>query len=178
VLHVDPDRHLLVLIDIPGQPLREALLARDVAVCARAGSALGAWHAAWEGAGPRALAPHTVGREHEILRERAEAASRAVADEVENALPRLAGEWECTTVVHRDLYEEQVLLAHVELLQLRRKRDLADGARALLEGYAESGPGLSSALLGRCRSLTLLRLACLNDDIRLVEAALAEGVLA
>jgi aminoglycoside phosphotransferase (APT) family kinase protein len=106
-------------------------------------------------------------------------------------------------VVHRDLYEEQVLvgervglididdaalgppeldvgnlLAHVELLERRRGRDLAREMQAFLDGYAERGPALDEALLDRCRRLTLLRLACLNDDVRLAEAALAEDVLA
>jgi Ser/Thr protein kinase RdoA (MazF antagonist) len=201
VLHVDPGLRLLVLADLPGRPLREALLEGDVATCARAGGALGSWHAAWHGAAPGALRPHTAEREAALLRARLEATSRPVARAVDDVLPELECEWTCTTVVHRDLYEEQILvgerialidlddaalgspeldvgnlLAHLELLELRRRRDLREQKGALLAGYEAAGPQLSSALLDRCRRLTLLRLACLNDDVRLAEAALTEGV--
>jgi Ser/Thr protein kinase RdoA (MazF antagonist) len=203
VLHVDPDLHAVVLSDVPGRPLREALLEGDLATCGRAGVALGTWHAAWDGAAPPVLRPHTADREIEILRSFAAAASPQVARAVHNALLRLTGEWECTTVVHRDLYEEQVLMdervglidlddaavgppeldvgnliAHVELLELKRRRDLTPEKRMLVDAYAESGLALDGALLERCRRLTLLRLACLNDDGRLVEKALGEDVLA
>jgi Ser/Thr protein kinase RdoA (MazF antagonist) len=203
VLHVDPGLRLVVLTDLPGRPLREALLEGDLATCARVGSALGSWHAAWDRNAPGALRPHTAERESTLLRARAEATSPPVARAVGDVLPELEGEWTCTTVVHRDLYEEQVLvdervalidlddaalgppeldvgnlLAHVELFELRRGRDLAPEKRALLEAYAETGPLLEGALLDRCRRLSLLRLACLNDDVRLAEAALADGVLA
>jgi aminoglycoside phosphotransferase (APT) family kinase protein len=202
VLHVDPDRHVIVLSDVPGRPLREALLDGAVRSCKRAGSALGTWHAAWEGVAPEGLRPHTVQRELEVLRERAANASAPVARVVEDALPHLAQEWESTTVVHRDLYEEQVLvgrrvglididdaalgppeldvgnlLAHIELLELRRGCALAGGKRALLDGYGETGPKLDQALLDRCRSLTLLRLACLNNG-GVVASSLAAGALA
>jgi Ser/Thr protein kinase RdoA (MazF antagonist) len=197
VLDVDPKLHLVVLSDIPGRPLREALLAGDLAACSRVGAALGGWHASWEGAAPAPLTGHTIDREVEILCAHAEAASPPVGRSVEDALPQLLGPWECTTVVHRDLYEEQVLtgervglidmddsalgppeldvgnlLAHVELLEQRCERDVAPAKRALLEGYAETGPALDEALLARCRRLSLLRLACLNDDSTLVERAL------
>jgi aminoglycoside phosphotransferase (APT) family kinase protein len=203
VLDVDPDLQLVVLSDVPGRPLREALLEGDLSTCARAGVALGRWHAAWRAVPPGALQAHTAEREVEILRARAGAASPPVAEAFANALPHLTGPWTCTTVVHRDLYEEQVLVdervglidlddaavgppeldvgnlvAHVELLELRRSRDLAPEKRALLNAYAEAAPALDAALLDRCRRLTLLRLACLNDDVRLAEAALANGVLA
>jgi Ser/Thr protein kinase RdoA (MazF antagonist) len=201
VLHVDPGLRLVVLTDLPGRPLREALLEGDLATCARVGSALGSWHAAWDRNAPGALRPHTAERERTLLQGRADAASPPVARAVADVLPELEGEWKCTTVVHRDLYEEQVLvgerialidlddaalgppeldvgnlLAHIELLELRRQRDLRDGKRALLAGYEDDGPALDGALLDRCRRLTLLRLACLNDDVRLGEAARTEGV--
>lgn len=203
VLYVDPERHLVVLSDVPGQPLRDALLEGDLATCARVGAALGGWHWAWDGTAPIQLQQHTVDLELEILRSRAGAASPPVARAVAEVIPRISGEWRCSTVVHRDLYEEQVLagervglidvddaalgppeldignlLAHVELLERRRGRDLAGEMHALLDGYAEAGPMLDEALLDRCRRLTLLRLACLNDDVRLAEAALPEDVLA
>jgi Ser/Thr protein kinase RdoA (MazF antagonist) len=203
VLDVDPDLQLVVLSDVPGRPLREALLDGDLAACARAGVALGLWHAAWRDAPPGALQAHTAEREVAILRTRTGAASPPVAETLENAIRHLSGQWACTTVVHRDLYEEQVLVgeriglidlddaavgppeldlgnlvAHVELLELRRSRDLAPEKRVLLDAYTEAGPALDVELLDRCRRLTLLRLACLNDDPRLAEAALPNGVLA
>jgi aminoglycoside phosphotransferase (APT) family kinase protein len=203
VLHVDADPHLLVLSEVLGRPLRDALLEGDLATCLRVGAALGAWHAAWDGVAHLPLRPHTSDRELEILRSRAETASPPVAREVDDALPRFEGEWRCSTVVHRDLYEEQVLageriglidvddaalgppeldvgnlLAHVEQLEQRRERELGREKRALLDGYAERGAALDEVLLDRCRRLTLLRLACLNDDARLAEAALADRVLA
>jgi aminoglycoside phosphotransferase (APT) family kinase protein len=70
------------------------------------------------------------------------------------------------------------LLAHVELFEHRRGRELAREMQVLLHGYGETGPALDEALLDRCRRLTLLRLACLNDDSVLVERALAEDVFA
>lgn len=203
VLHVDPELHLVVLSEVAGPPLREALLDNDLASCSRVGAALGAWHAAWHGVTPAPLRQHTNERELEILRSRAEAASPPVAHAVADLLPRLAGEWTCSTVVHRDLYEEQVLagervglidvddaalgppeldlgnlLAHVELLEHRRGRELAREMQVLLDGYTETGPALDEELLDRCRRLTLLRLACLNDDSALVERALAEDAVA
>jgi Ser/Thr protein kinase RdoA (MazF antagonist) len=203
VIHVDPERHLVILSDVPGRPLREAMLEGDLSTCARSGSALGTWHAAWHGTTPGVLRPHTAEREMAMLRARVDGATVPVARAVDEALPGLTRPWECTTVVHRDLYEDQVLVderiglidlddaalgppeldlgnlvAHVELLELRRGRDLAPGKRALLDGYAETGPAIDGGLLDRCRRLTLLRLACLNSDVRLVETALADGVVA
>lgn len=201
VLHVDPALHLLVLSEVSGYPLRDALLEGDLATCSRVGVALGKWHGAWEGIAPIPMRRHTVDRELETLRERAETASAPVGRAVAEALPRFADVWRCSTVVHKDLYEEQVLvgdriglidvddaalgppeldignlLAHVELLERRRDRELAREKLALLEGYAEAGPIVDEALLERCRRLTLLRLACLNDDRGLVEAAVADRV--
>jgi aminoglycoside phosphotransferase (APT) family kinase protein len=198
VLHLDEERHLLVLSEVQGAPLRAALLAGDRATCARAGEALGRWHAAWAGVQPAALRPHTAEREHRILGERADAATPPVARAVSAAARRLTGDWRCSTVVHRDLYEEQVLtgeriglidlddaalgppeldlgnlLAHVALLALRARRDLSGECDALTSGYAATGPTIHAALLDRCRRLTLLRLACLNDDLALVQRARA-----
>jgi Ser/Thr protein kinase RdoA (MazF antagonist) len=203
VLHVDARLHLLVLSDVRGLPLRDALLEGDLATCMRVGAALGKWHTSWEGIAPIPLQRHTVDRELEILRDRAEAASPPVARTVAEAILRRAGVWKCSTVVHRDLYEEQVLagdrvglidlddaalgppeldignlLAHVGLLERRRGRNLAREMQALLDGYGETGPALDEALLEDCRRLTLLRLACLNNDVRIAEVALAEDVLA
>jgi glycosyltransferase involved in cell wall biosynthesis len=194
VLHVDAARRFVVLSDVPGEPLRVALLAGDGVACARAGAALGRWHAAWAGRQSFALRPHTAERERRILLERAAAASPEVARAVHSEVGRLTGDWRCSTVVHRDLYEEQVLtsdrvglidlddaalgppeldlgnlLGHVDLLALRNGRDLTAECDALAAGYADAGPPIDRALLDRCRRLTLLRLACLNDDLALVE---------
>jgi aminoglycoside phosphotransferase (APT) family kinase protein len=93
--------------------------------------------------------------------------------------------WACTTVVHRDLYEEQILLgdhvglidlddaalgppeldvgnllAHIELLEFRTGTSLAAAVDALLVGYGLDS--LDQALLDRCRWLALLRLACIH----------------
>jgi Ser/Thr protein kinase RdoA (MazF antagonist) len=203
VIHIDVGLQLVVLSDVPGEPLRQALLEGDLGTCARSGAALGTWHAAWHGSAPAVLRAHTAEREVAMLRGRAESASPPVARAVQDALSGPTEHWACTTVVHRDLYEEQVLvgeriglidlddaavgppeldlgnlLAHVELLELRRDRDLGPEKHSLLQAYAETGPELDRTLLDRCRRLTLLRLACLNDDVRLAELALADGVLA
>jgi Ser/Thr protein kinase RdoA (MazF antagonist) len=203
VLHLDPGLHLVVLSEVPGSPLREALLGDDLPTCSRVGVALGAWHVAWSGLAPVPLRPHTFDRELRILRVRAASASPAVARVVAAALPRLIGSWTCDTVVHRDLYEEQILvgeriglidlddaalgppeldlgnlIAHAELLATRQAHDLERGTRALIEGYAGTGPALDRELLDRCRRLTLLRLACLNDDLGLAEWALREDAFA
>jgi aminoglycoside phosphotransferase (APT) family kinase protein len=107
-------------------------------------------------------------------------------------------EWGASTVVHRDLYEEQVLvgeriglidlddaalgppeldvgnlLAHVDLLARRSGIDLDAPTAALLDGYGHSGPHLDTVLLARCRALTLLRLACIHEDASLVDGARA-----
>jgi Phosphotransferase enzyme family len=203
VLHVDPELHLVVLSEAPGRPLRDALLAGELAICSGVGAALGVWHFAWEGIAPEPLRPHTIDREVEILRARADAAPPPVTRAVTEALPRLAGEWACSTVVHRDLYEEHVvvgervglidvddaalgppeldvgnLLAHMELLEQRRGRELEREKRALMDGYSETGPMLDEQLLDRCRRLALLRLACLNEDATLAERPLTEDVVA
>ncbi|HEX7256160.1 MAG TPA: phosphotransferase [Gaiellaceae bacterium] len=203
VLHVDPSLHLVVLSEVVGDPLRVALLEGDHGTSARVGAAIGAWHAAWDGNTPAPLEPHTIGRELEILRSRADTASPAVAEVVGEALPHLGSEWRCTTVVHRDLYEEQVvagervglidlddaalgppeldvgnLLAHIELLERRRERELGRETQVLMKAYAQTGPGLDEPLLDRCRRLALLRLASLNDEVGLAAAALPDGMLA
>jgi aminoglycoside phosphotransferase (APT) family kinase protein len=99
------------------------------------------------------------------------------------------------TVVHRDLYEEQVLLgdrvglidlddaalgppeldvgnllAHLDLLGLRSGRTLDRAAEALLDGYSRRGR-LDARLLERCRTLSRLRLACIHDEARLLAGA-------
>ena len=44
------------------------------------------------------------------LLRRAERADSAIAERVRRAAPALAGAWPVATVVHRDLYEDQIIL--------------------------------------------------------------------
>ncbi len=195
LLLCDPERHLVVLSEVPGAPLSGALLAGDAPTCERAGSALGAWHRAWQGSAPEPLALHTQARELEILEARLEATDAAVAAPVRAALEATAPkEWGPVTVLHRDLYEEQImvsdriglidlddaalgppeldlgnLLGHVELLALRSGRDLREVTEAFLDGYRRSGPSLDRALLIRCRRLTLLRLTCIHGETAILD---------
>ena len=203
VLLSDPEHRLIVLTDMPGPPFREAVAAAELEECRRAGRAIGVWHAAWTGRAPFVLDPHTAQRELDILHQRADSASFGVADAVRQAAVGLAADWLCSTVVHRDLYEEQILmgehvslidlddvavgppeldvgnlLAHLELFSISHGLSTTRQAQALLAGYTAASPGLDPVLLGRCRSLSLLRLACLNDDPRLVDLALGDGVTA
>jgi Ser/Thr protein kinase RdoA (MazF antagonist) len=197
VLVSDPTQSLVVLSDLPGAPLREAILAEDLDSCRRVGAALGRGHRAWSGHTPAPLLPHTGEREREIVLARAaDSASPAVAEQAHSALTLLSFRWNCTTVVHRDLYEEQILLgesvamidlddaaagppeldlgnlwAHLEFLGLRAQRNLEIPLRELLLGYAEEGLALDPMLLDNFRRLTLVRLACLNDDPDLFELA-------
>jgi Ser/Thr protein kinase RdoA (MazF antagonist) len=196
VLLCDPARHLVVLSYIPGRPLGEAVLAGDGESCARAGLALGSWHRFWRGRAPRCLRQHTSEREIEILDARAEALSATEAERVRRLARRIRPAWACSTVIHRDLYEDQVmvgeriglidlddaavgppeldmgnLLAHLELLALRYGIGLADSARAVLEGYAASEAELDPDLLDRCRRLSLLRLVCIHREPRLLRPA-------
>ena len=197
VLLCDPELHLVVLSEVPGVPLREALLSGDGETCERAGSALGNWHRVWSGTSADPLVPHTAEREIEILTSWIDRAPNGIAALVRAKLPLVAdGAWAHTTVVHRDLYEEQImvaeriglidlddaalgppeldvgnLLAHVDLLAVRSGTDLTAPADALLDGYRRSGPPLDSALLARCRALTLLRLACIHEDLSLIDGA-------
>jgi Ser/Thr protein kinase RdoA (MazF antagonist) len=198
LLHVDPRLHVVVLSEVPGRPLRESLLAGDLDACGRVGAALGSWHSAWLGSAPVGLAPHSAGRELRILLERAGSARPGIAAAVRAAVPEALEGWECRTVVHRDLYEEQVLVgeriglididdaalgppeldvgnlvAHMEWLERTAGADLTAGAGAILDGYARTGPALDGQLLDRCRSLSLLRLACLHAEPSLVDAAMA-----
>jgi Ser/Thr protein kinase RdoA (MazF antagonist) len=199
----DATRSLVVLSDLPGVPLREAVLAHDRESCRRVGTALGRWHRAWIGKAPAPLRPHTGDREREIILRRASrAAPGGLAEQAESFLRGLSFRWACTTVVHRDLYEEQILLgesvamidlddaaagppeldlgnlwAHIELLGLRVRRDLEMPMRELLAGYAEEGPRLEPGLLDNFRRLTLVRLACLNDSPHLLELAQSHGAI-
>jgi Ser/Thr protein kinase RdoA (MazF antagonist) len=197
VLLADPALRMVVLSDVKGPPLREALLARDLAACRRAAAAIGIWHRAWRGARPRALGVHTTYRELAVLWRQCEAVPDRFGAAVWRAARALADPWPIHGVVHRDLYEEQVLVGdaiglidlddaalgppeldvanlvgHIELLALRREMDLDDAMGAILDGYASTGPLLDRPLLERCRKLTLLRLACIHREPALVTVAM------
>jgi len=201
VLLCDRPRRMVVLSYVPGKPLREAVLAGDVEACARAGSALGAWHRFWRGRAPRCLNPHTSERELEIIDERARALPTETAARVRVLARRLRPAWSCPTVVHRDLYEDQVvigervglidlddaalgppeldignLLAHLELRALRDGAGLDGIAEPLLVGYAASGAVLNPLLLDRCRRLSLLRLAGIHREPDLLTLAASPGL--
>jgi hypothetical protein len=194
VLLVEPTLRTVVLSELAGRPLRAALLCGDRHACRRAGVALGAWHRFWRWRAPAGFRPHTVERELAILEERAKDTSPPLACAVRSASSSLAEPWPASTVVHRDLYEEQVLigariglidlddaalgppeldlgnlLAHVDLLALRSDRDLAPMTDQLLAGYSSCGPSLDPGLLGRCRALARLRLACIHGERPLLE---------
>jgi Ser/Thr protein kinase RdoA (MazF antagonist) len=196
VLALDRSKRLLVLSDVEGRPLREAVLAGNQQVCARAGSVLASWHQAWAGARPAGLSEHTVERELATLADRAALAPREIGSRVARAVPELRGAWEPKTVVHRDLYEEQVLVgerlglidvddaalgppeldvgnlvAHLDLLELCSRRDLDRSRRAFLDGY-QSVLQLDPELLERCRTLTKLRLACIHAEPRVLGGGL------
>ncbi len=186
VLAVDAAARVLVLRDVAGVPLRDALLAGDALKCGRVGNALAGWHEAWRARSPAPLRPHPVERELEILERWAAHAPAAIGDTVRDQAPVVGVPWVCTTVVHRDLYEEQVLLdtrvglidlddvavgppeldlgnlwAHADLLALRRGRDDVDAlVRALLDAYGD----VDADLLRGCRALSRLRLACIHTE--------------
>jgi aminoglycoside phosphotransferase (APT) family kinase protein len=198
LLWVEPAKHIVVLSEVPGRPLREALLAGHGPDCRRAGEALGAWHRAWHSRAPAQLRRHGVERELEILDRRAELAPATVATAVRSAARDLSEPWPCPTVVHRDLYEEQVLLgervglidlddaalgppeldvgnllAHAQLLSLRSGLDLSTPCDHFLARYASAAGRLDRDLLDRCRRLTLLRLVCIHGEPALLEPAVA-----
>jgi len=195
VLAFDADLHLIVLSEVPGVPFGDAVLAGDVGACAQVGVTLAHWHLAWRGAAPVGFRAHTAGRELDILGAQADLAPAELGEAVRTVAPTLGGDWECSTVVHRDLYEEQVLLgaqvglidlddaalgppeldlgnllAHLELLGVRSGTNLALAGDALLHGYVGVAP-LDPALLDRMRRLSLLRLACIHREPLLVSMA-------
>jgi Ser/Thr protein kinase RdoA (MazF antagonist) len=195
VLEIDLEKRYVVLSDVPGVPLREAVLASDEPRCRRAGAAIAAWHRAWAGRRPAALHEHTIELELDLLLDQATRAEREIGSRVTAALPVLQVDWTPATVVHRDLYEEQVLLgervglidlddaawgppeldignllAHLDRLELSSGRRLARAEQALLDGYAAEG-WLDAGLLERCRTLAQLRLACIHNEPRLFDAA-------
>jgi Ser/Thr protein kinase RdoA (MazF antagonist) len=201
VLLCDPRRRFVALSYVPGTPLSEAVVAGgDGEACARAGRALAAWHGFWDGRAPRGLRPHTSERELEIVDARAGSLPAETAERVRQLARQLRPAWAHSTVVHRDLYEDQVLVgrriglidlddaalgppeldvgnlvAHLELRALRGGERLAGIAEPLLEGYAAEGAALDPPLLDRCRRLSLLRLAGIHREPRLLSLAAAPG---
>jgi hypothetical protein len=67
------------------------------------------------------------------------------------------------------------LLAHLDLRALREGNGSAEAATPLLEGYAASSAVLNPLLLDRCRRLSLLRLAGIHREPRLVTLAASRG---
>ena len=195
LLLLDAARHAVVIGELEGPTLARALNAGPAAGT-RVGAALARWHVSHRGTTAPVLREHTAARELRVLLERASGAPPDLRRRVEREAPGLAAPWEATTVVHRDLYEEQVLVgeqvgvldlddvargpaeldmgnlvAHL-LLRARRTGHQADVA-AVLHGYARHA-ALDAGLLARCTRLALLRLACLHR----VPALLAEEVSA
>jgi len=199
VLAFDADLHVIVLSEVPGAPFRDAVLAGDAGACARVGVALARWHLAWRRVAPPSFRAHTAGRELDVLRVQADIAPVELGEAVRAAASTMSGDWGCSTVVHRDLYEEQVLLgeqvglidlddaalgppeldlgnllAHLELLGVRSGMDLTVAAGALLQGYVGVAP-VDPVLLDRVRRLSLLRLACIHRKQLLVSMATARA---
>ena len=98
--------------------------------------------------------------------------------------------------MHRDLYEEQILLgerialidlddaalgppeldignllAHLDLFATRSGKPAYSTISALLAGYRARAGSLDGTLLDRCRRLSLLRLACIHREPKLLEMA-------
>lgn len=188
----DPVLHMVVLSEVPGEPLTAAILEGDVAACRSAGAAIGSWHRSWQGRAPSPLRPHGADRELATLRKCADAVSPRLADTVRRAAEDLGEPWTCSTVVHRDLTDTRILmgerigligldyaalgppeldvgnlLAHVDLLSLRSGRDLAETREEIVLGYEGFGDNLDEELLDRCRRLARLRLACIHAEPRL-----------
>jgi Ser/Thr protein kinase RdoA (MazF antagonist) len=188
---------MIVLSEIHGRPLRAAVLAGDGAACHRAGAVLGFWHWYWRDQAPETLAPHSLAQELEILRREAEQAPEPIAEAVAVGLKAVDddGQWPTPSVIHRDLYEEQIMVgdeiglidlddaaigppeldignlcAHFEFLGRRYGRNLDEMQRAFLNGYLSSGAPLELPLLLTCRSLSLLRLACIHRSVELATA--------
>jgi hypothetical protein len=195
VLHVGGDT--LVLSDVDGAPLRAAVLAGDASACRRAGTVIGFWHFFWRERAPDSLAPYSFARELELLRLLGERAPEPIADAVAFGVKEVERdqEWPAATVIHRNLDEERILLgedvglielddvaigppeldvgnfcAHLEFLARRYGRSLDAMQQAFLDGYLSSGAPLDLPLLLTCRSLRLLRLACIHESVPLATA--------
>ena len=197
VLAVGSDERFVVLSEVPGQTFGVSLLAGLRDAPPRVGRALGRWHRAWASAPPATLRSHSVERELETLEARLAGLAPDFADRIRRATP-VAVCWGPTTVVHRDLYEEQILvgervglidlddvalgpaeldlgnlLAHLELLELRSGRPMAQERDDLLQSYQAVGLPIDMGRLADCRRLALLRLAAIHRSEPLLELVTA-----
>jgi phosphotransferase family enzyme len=188
----DPLLHMVVVSEVPGEPLTGAVLEGDVPACRCAGAAIGSWHRSWKGRAPAPLRSHGADRELAMLHSCADAVSPRLADAVRRAADDLGEPWTCSTVVHRDMTDARILmgervgligldyaalgppeldvgnlLAHLDLLSLRLGSDLAGMREEIVLGYEGFGDNLDDELLDRCRRLARLRLACVHDEARL-----------
>jgi Ser/Thr protein kinase RdoA (MazF antagonist) len=187
VLLADPVNRLVVLSDVPGRPLSSAVIAGHLDTCVNVGAVLGRWHHAWSGRTPPGFRLHRIEDELTTLAERASGATAAVARAVAELADWARRPWPCPTVVHRDLYEEQIvigegvglidlddaaagppeldlgnLFAHLGLLARRHEIDDGPVVSAILAGYASSGAEVDEERLDQCRYLSDLRLAALH----------------
>jgi hypothetical protein len=188
----DPVLHMVVVSEVPGEPLTGAILEGDIRACRCAGAAIGSWHRSWSGRAPAPLRPHGADRELAMLHKCADAVAPSLAHAVRRAAEGLGDPWTCSTVVHRDMTDARILmgervgligldyaalgppeldignlLAHVDLLSLRLGRDLAEMREEIVLGYGGFGGNLDDELLDRCRRLARLRLACVHAEPRL-----------
>ena len=137
-------------------------------------------------------------RELETLEARLTGLPPDFADQIRLAVP-VGVHWAPVTVVHRDLYEEQILvgeriglidlddvalgppeldlgnlLAHLELLELRSGHRLTKERCDLLRSYRAAGPPIDVGRLEDCRRLSLLRLAAIHHCEPLLELVTGE----
>lgn len=188
VLLVDPATRVVVLSDVAGNPLSSALRTGDVTTCRRAGEALAGWHEAWRGKPAPPLRPRTVDDELATLARTVAAGDAEIAAAVRDVAETVASPWPTSTVCHRDLYEEQILVgdqiglidlddaaigppeldlgnldAHVELFGRRAAIDVGHLRAALLDGY-RAVASIDVERLAQCRGLSAIRLACIHDE--------------
>lgn len=189
VLLLDEEEAIVVLTEVPGMPLSRAMLDDDLDSCWRAGEALGRWHRRWTGKIPDTLSAHSVERELAIIDRQARLSPPDVADMARTAAHSVSAPWTASTVVHRDLYEEQIivgnaiglidlddaaagppevdvgnLLAHLTLLGHRHHHDIRPIRGAVLTGYRTAGPLLDDFRLHQCERLSAIRLACIHQQ--------------
>lgn len=187
VLLADPVNRLVVLSEVPGRPLADAVAEGDLDTCTRVGAALGRWHRTWWDRTPPVFRAHGVHDELATLSERALDGPPTVARAVSDLPGSARRAWPCPTVVHRDLYEQQImvgdrvglidlddaaagppeldlgnLFAHLDLLGRRQGFDVAEATTAILTAYETAGPTLDGARLEQCRYLSQLRLAAIH----------------